>query len=170
MMTLCYWKHLIYSCTVEATRAVKSMMQFFCSTVSFLYNKFYISICPFIRKTQNMNQNVGRETGSLNNTEQHLTKLSSPYNSKSCNMGILSFNQKISDIYLMRRDSNLWEMRRADSKTALVSSYGLLTFAVRTGFVEYVDEISPLRCIWVVFVLRFVSQAQLWADGGHSGA
>lgn len=84
---------------------------------------------------------------------------------------IISFNQQMfdADIYLMRRDGNLWETRGADSEPAPVPSYGLLTFAVRTGFVEYIDEISPLGCFWAVFVLRLVSQAQLRADGGRSG-
>lgn len=74
------------------------------------------------------------------------------------------------DIYSMRRDSNLRETRRAHSKPALVTSCGPLTFVVRTGFVEYVDEISPRTCVQAVFVLRSVSQAQCWADGGRSGA
>lgn len=38
------------------------------------------------------------------------------------------------------------------------------------GFVEYVDEISPLGCVPAVFVRRFVSQPQLRADGGRAGA
>lgn len=70
----------------------------------------------------------------------------------------------------MKRDSNLRETRGADPEPALVSSSGRLTFAVRAGFVEYVDEIIPLGCVRAVFVLWSVSQAQLWADGGRSGA
>lgn len=70
----------------------------------------------------------------------------------------------------MKRDGNLRETRRADPQPTLVSSYGWLTFAVRTGFVEYVDEISLFRCVRAVFVPRSVIQAELWADGGRSGA
>lgn len=74
----------------------------------------------------------------------------------------MSFYKQIfdADIYLMKRDNNLWQAGRTDSEPAPVSSYGLLTFAVRTGFVEYVDEISPRGYVWAVFVLQSVSQAQ----------
>lgn len=70
----------------------------------------------------------------------------------------------------MKRDCNLWEMKSARPEPALVSSCAQVTFAVRMEFGEYVDEISRLICIWVVFVLRFVSHAPLWADGGQSSA
>lgn len=44
----------------------------------------------------------------------------------------------------MKTDSNLREARWAHPKPAPVSRFARLTFAIRMGFVEYVDEISPL--------------------------
>lgn len=61
-------------------------------------------------------------------------------------------------------------MRSTYPEPALVSSYAQSTFTVRMGSVAYVDAISPLLRVWVVFVHWFGSQAQLWADGGRSGA
>lgn len=78
-------------------------------------------------------------------------------------MRTLSFNHQMSDIYLTKRDCDLW--RDNESSSSLVSSYGQLTFAVLSGgFVEYVDEISLLRCVRVLFVLRSVMGTR-WSSG-----
>lgn len=127
-------------------------MHFPCSTVSFLYDKG-ASVYAFTweRKRRKIRNRISEHY--QNNLT---TNLSSHYNTKlrelQINMG-MSFNQQTTDIYLMRRDSNLRERRGEQIQNLLLfSPHWQLTFAVQTRFVEYADEINYLGWLWAVFV------------------